>query len=256
MLSPMLSLGDYPVLGSLLFLAIGVVMGSFGTVLVSRLPQGRTILGRSQCPRCGKTLGPAELVPLLSFAVQGGRCRSCESRIPWLYPIVEAFSALLFLLAFLRQGMWVLPGLALGVVLWLFLLVTIMDAQTGFISDYLSFPFLVLSVVYALFFPPLPIIAPLIGAGFFAAQWAGSRGKWVGSGDIIIGAGMGFLLRDWRLLVIALFLAYIIGALTALVLILFKKKTIKDRLAFVPFLFVATLITLIAGYDILDFYIF
>jgi len=256
MLAPMFFLGAYPLLGSLLFIALGTALGSFGTVLVSRLPQGRSILGRSRCPRCHKTLSAVELVPFLSYIVQRGRCTACAGRIPWLYPLLEACTGILFLLALLREGFWFMPALVLGVALWLYLSVTIMDAQTGYISDYLSFPFLIFSIVYALFFPPLPLIAPFLGGAFFALQWGMSRGRWVGSGDIIIGAGMGFLLRDWRLLVVALFVAYIIGAVTAFALILLKKKTVKDRLPFVPFLFIATMVTLLMGYDILDWYIF
>ncbi|MEK7218483.1 MAG: prepilin peptidase [Patescibacteria group bacterium] len=239
---------------SIFFFVFGLVFGSFGTVLVTRIPEGRSIMGRSHCVRCGRELRARELVPLLSFAFLRGRCGSCAARIPWLYPLIELFSGALFVLALYQETFALLPALLLAFTLWLFFLVAVMDAQTGFVSDYLSFPLLAVGVAYAFFSPPLQLLAPLIGAGIFALQWGISRGAWVGSGDIIVGAAMGFLLRDWRLLVVALFLSYIIGTAVALTLMLLKLKTMKDRMVFVPFLYVGTLITLLFGYTILDWY--
>ncbi|MFA6039637.1 MAG: prepilin peptidase [Candidatus Peribacteraceae bacterium] len=250
----MLSPQVFPLATSVLYFILGLAFGSFGTVLVTRIPEGRSIMGRSHCVRCGKTLGALELIPLLSFAFLRGQCGSCAARIPWLYPLIEFFSGLLFVLALFLEGFAFLPATLLALTLWSFFLVTVMDAQTGYVSDYLSFPFLALGVAYAFFSPPLQLAAPLIGAGVFAVQWGVSRGFWVGSGDIIVGAAMGFLLRDWRLLVVALFLSYIIGTLVAVTLMLLKIKSLKDRMVFVPFLFVGTLLTMLFGYTILDWY--
>ncbi|HWA89242.1 MAG TPA: prepilin peptidase [Rhizomicrobium sp.] len=73
----------------------GLVIGSFLSVLVTRLPEGEPIaMARSRCPRCGRTLSPAELIPLLSWLVQRGRCRACGGGISLFYPAMEVAAAL------------------------------------------------------------------------------------------------------------------------------------------------------------------
>ncbi len=88
-------------MASLLFLpllmpaVIGLVVGSFLGMLVSRLPRGEPIvLARSACPFCGHRLEPVELIPLLSWIVQRRRCRACGRRLSAFYPVIEAACAL------------------------------------------------------------------------------------------------------------------------------------------------------------------
>jgi prepilin signal peptidase PulO-like enzyme (type II secretory pathway) len=247
-----LNLLTFPLLSSLLFLAVGAAFGSFGNVLILRLSAGRSILGRSGCPRCGKVLSASELVPVVSFLFLRGKCAGCSGKISWQYPLVETGSALLFLLALILREFTFLPSIVLALVLWLFFLVAVMDARQGAVSDALTFPLLLLSLLYAFFSPPFHIVAPLLGAGFFAFQWVLSKGKWVGSADIFIGAVMGFLLLDWRIVLLALAASYIFGALVAAVLMLLKKKTRKDHLPFIPFLAGGTILMLMWGYEVLN----
>lgn len=69
---------------------LGMVTGSFLHCWAYRFARGESaVKGRSRCPACGKTLGPAELVPILSFICQKGRCRSCGSRLSFRYPLAE-----------------------------------------------------------------------------------------------------------------------------------------------------------------------
>lgn len=73
---------------------VGLAIGSFLSVLVVRLPERAPIaMARSRCPRCGRTLGPAELIPLLSWLVQCGRCRACGGAISTFYPAMELAAA-------------------------------------------------------------------------------------------------------------------------------------------------------------------
>lgn len=245
---------QFPFASSVLAFVFGTIFGSFGSVLLARIPAGRWIGGRSRCGRCKTQLRAMDLIPLLSFAFLRGRCRRCRTRISRLYPALELASGFLFVLALTSRGFVFLPSLLLALALWLLFLNAVMDARTGFVSDYLTFPFVALSILLALLAPPFPLLAPAIGAGFFAVQWLLSRGRWVGSGDILVGAGMGFLLRDARLVIVALFLAYVTGAAVALTLMLVRRKTVKDRLAFVPFLFLGTLASLLCGYMLIGWY--
>lgn len=76
-------------------------------------------------------------------------------------------------------------------------------------------------------------------------QWLLSNGKWVGSGDILIGLTMGAMLGSWELLGVALLIAYILGGLFAAVALVTHRKKRGDRIPFIPFLFIATMVTLL-----------
>src|SRR3989344_5330345 len=83
----------------MIFFVLGLVVGSFLNVIVLRLNTGRSVIrGRSQCFSCGGTLHWYELIPLASFALQSGRCKSCGAHISWQYPTVEFATAILFVL--------------------------------------------------------------------------------------------------------------------------------------------------------------
>ncbi len=88
--------------------AVGLVVGSFLALVVIRLPKGQPIvLGRSACPGCGHALGPAELVPVLSWLAQGRRCRACGARISAFYPAMEiAAAAIAATAAYWTSGVW------------------------------------------------------------------------------------------------------------------------------------------------------
>ncbi|MGC8200771.1 prepilin peptidase, partial [Salmonella enterica] len=79
---------------------LGAVIGSFLNVVIYRVPAGLSVVQpRSRCPRCGHTLTPIELVPIVSWAVQGGKCRNCQAPISARYPLVEALTGGLFAVA-------------------------------------------------------------------------------------------------------------------------------------------------------------
>ena len=229
-----------------LLLAVGLTFGSFGNVLVFRLPGKQSIRGRSRCPCCNRTLAPQELVPVVSYIILRGRCTSCKEPISCQYPLVELVSAILFLYALFHTQFNVLHALLLGFALWLLFLIAIIDARTQSIPDILNITFLIVGVAYGAATGRLEAVAPLVGAGFFAAQWGVSRGRWVGSGDIILAAGMGAMLGGWRQTVLAIGLAYIVGAGLISVLLIFRKN-VEQHIAFGPFLSLATFLTLIWG---------
>jgi leader peptidase (prepilin peptidase)/N-methyltransferase len=131
--------------GWLLPVLAGPFIGSFLGVLVRRLPEGRPIAAaRSCCEACGHTLSAAELIPLVSFAWQRGRCRSCGARIAWAHPAIELAASAVAILAAcaVPAGAW--PGgvyLWLGCVLgWWLLTLAWIDAQTYLLPDVLTLP--------------------------------------------------------------------------------------------------------------------
>ena len=88
---------------TVLFFLLGLVLGSFGNVLICRLPEAVGIGGRSACPRCAATIRIRDLLPVVSFFLLRARCRSCGERISWQYPLVEIGSGVLFVYALQRM---------------------------------------------------------------------------------------------------------------------------------------------------------
>jgi len=194
---------------------LGLIAGSFLATASLRWPQGRGVLrGRSACDACAAPLGPSELVPLLSYAVQRGRCRRCGARIDPRHPAIELASALLGAVALAAH-----PGpLGLVTVLlgWWLLLIATLDLEHLWLPDRLTLPLLAfgLAAAWAGFGPPLPervagaaigwaslfLIAFLYrrlrgreGMGAGDPRLLGALGAWVGAWllpAILLGAGL------------------------------------------------------------------
>lgn len=91
---------------SIVFFIFGTVLGSFFNVVGYRLPRNESIVSPpSHCPNCNHRLKMGELIPIFSYIIQGGKCRSCHKHIPLYYPIFESLCGLAFLLAYLQYGL-------------------------------------------------------------------------------------------------------------------------------------------------------
>lgn len=231
---------------ALFFLVLGLVLGSFGNVLIVRLPKGESIMGRSHCPRCRKTLGFTELIPILSYILQSGRCRGCEKSISIRYPLVELGSGALFVLASVRHAFFP-HALLLALALWLLLLIALIDAETQTISDLLSVPLVITGFIYGTATGFFPIFGPAIAAGVFGLQWILSRGRWVGSGDIILGVGIGALMGTAPMTLLWLWISYVGGAIVALILLVLRRAHLSSKLPFAPFLAGGAAVTVFFG---------
>ncbi len=236
---------------TILFFILGLTLGSFGNVLIERLPKNKKISGRSKCPKCKKKICNMDLIPILSFILLQGKCRHCSKKISVQYPLVELSSGLFFITALFLTPVSVFSALFLAVILWIMLLMSVIDLKTQSIPDALNIPFVILAILYSYVTGYIPILAPLVAAGFFFIQWRLSSGKWVGSGDIILAAGIGFLLGNWEYVLVMIGVSYIIGSIVALPLLVSNKKKSKETLAFGPFLCLGTLVVLIWGDQIL-----
>lgn len=219
----------------LLFALLGLIFGSFGSVLVSRVPKSKPITGRSKCPACKKTLGVRELIPVMSFVLQKGRCMHCKKKISPLYPFLELVSALIFVVAaYLHAIPWIAITLALA--LWILFVISVIDIRTKLIADGLNIPFIVVAVLYSVFLGELPLTGMAVGGGFFGALWILGRRRWIGTGDILLGLGIGALCGSWQLTIAALFLTYVLGACILSGSLLLGKVSRKDYVPFAPFM--------------------
>ncbi|PIR54384.1 hypothetical protein COU75_01075 [Candidatus Peregrinibacteria bacterium CG10_big_fil_rev_8_21_14_0_10_42_8] len=226
------------------FFLFGLIFGSFGSVLITRVPRNKSIAGRSMCPQCGSTLRATSLIPIVSFCMSRGRCRECHTSISMLYPLVELVSGLLFLLAFLLNRD-IPSSVFMAMALWLLLVISVIDIRTQTISDVLNIPLCIFGALYNFEIGSFFIGGAMLGVGFFGAMWLVSRGKFIGSGDIILAAGVGFLVGSWQMMLACLMVTYIIGALIASVLLVSGKIHRKSTIPFGQFLALGALFVVV-----------
>ena len=236
---------------------LGLAAGSFLNVVIYRLPRQKGFLkGRSFCPHCRHTLGPLDLIPVLSFIFLKGRCRYCGKPIDWQYPLVELATALIFVALYLKFALaadffvYLLYSLIL-------LVIFVIDLRYYLILDKISVTAIILAFFLGLFVIKIALwqmlLAGIIGGGFFLLQFLVSRGKWIGGGDIRLGILMGFMLGAEKLL-LALLVSYLVGAVTGIMLIIFGKKHLKSKVPFGTFLSISTFIVILWGEQILNLY--
>lgn len=236
-----------------LFFVLGLVMGSFGNVVISRIPQEESITGRSHCPKCGRTLSAWELIPVFSWVLLRGKCRGCGKSISFQYPAVELISAVLFVVAAQMTGGVLLAGISLSMALWVMLMIAVIDMRMSVIPDALTLVLAVSAVAYHFTIGSQIVLIPaLIGIGFFGAQWILSKGRWVGSGDIFLSGALGLLIGSWQLMILALMVSYIIGAAIASILLASGRTKKSANIAFGPFLILGAVITMLWGQKILE----
>lgn len=235
----------------------GLAVGSFLNAVIFRLKAGKSFLaGRSACPKCQHLLKASDLIPIFSFIGLAGRCRYCRQKISWQYPLVEAGLGLSFCLLFFYFSLS-LEFFFYLIISSFLLVILVYDLKHHLILDKVTVPAIILAFIFNLILRVSLldlILGGILGGGFFLAQYALSSGKWIGGGDIRLGVLMGFIL-GWHKLLAALFIAYFAGAIFSLFLIIFRKKKLKSRLPFGPFLVLATFVCLLLGDKIIAWYL-
>lgn len=201
----------------------GAIIGSFLNVVILRRG-ARDLGGRSACGSCGRQLEWFELVPIASWIVLRGRCRTCGSVVSVQYPLVEAGTGLLFALIITAPVPLVLQFAALAVAM-LSILIAVYDVRHTIIPDEWAAWFGVSALVYAGIagaFSVAPwqafLAGPVVAAPFFLL-WLISRGAWMGLGDAKLGLGIGWFLGVFGG-VQAVFLSFMIGALISVCILL------------------------------------
>lgn len=242
---------------SVFIFIFGLGVGSFLNVVINRLDTDKSPLrGRSMCMSCRVPIAWYDNIPVVSFLLLRGHCRSCKAKISWQYPLVELGFGMALLLIWQAVGFSV-EFFMYGIFTGFLAVIFVYDLKTFLILDRVSIPAIVVAFVGSLFLGRelgSLLIGAAIGAGFFALQFFVSKGKWVGDGDIRLGAVMGFML-GWKLVLVALFVAYLIGAAVGIALLLFKKREASSQVPFGPFLTLATFITLLYGSEMLEWYL-
>jgi leader peptidase (prepilin peptidase) / N-methyltransferase len=236
----------------------GLVTGSFVGVVAHRVPRGLSIVGpRSVCDSCGTQIAAYDNLPVLSWLLLRGRCRSCQARIPAVYPLVELGVGVAFAATAI-----VLRGdpaqLALGLVFVAMLAaITLTDLERRIIPNAILLAGAVAAVALVLAtdpssFPERAIAAAAAGGGLLLIALAYPRG--MGMGDVKLAAVMGLYLG--AAVAPALLIAVLVGTVVGLgVMLSHGAGARKVAVAFGPFLAMGGVVALLVGPELIDWYL-
>jgi leader peptidase (prepilin peptidase) / N-methyltransferase len=241
----------------------GLIIGSFLTVLIHRVPAGESVVApRSRCPSCGAQISARDNIPVVSWLLLRGRCRSCGVRIPGRYPLIELATAGLFVAVAIRfESVWLL--IAVSAFLALLLALSLIDLEHKILPNRIVYPSLI-------GFPAYLGVARLAGApvdlgdmiiGFFAyggfmliVAIVSPRG--MGMGDVKLAALIGLVVGaiDLPSVAVAAGLAILLGGVGGIVALAMGKGR-KTAVPFGPFLAAGAALAVFWGPAIADAYL-
>ncbi|CAK17338.1 prepilin peptidase [Pseudomonas entomophila] len=275
---------DHPPFFYTLAAVLGLLVGSFLNVLAYRLPvmlerqwqrEAQEVLGlpqaeyerfdlclpASRCPHCQRPIRAWENIPVLSYLALRGRCSGCKARISARYPLVELATALLSLLVAWHFGPGV-EALAVMLLTWGLIGLSLIDAEHQLLPDVLVLPLLWLGLVVNAFGLLVPLADAVWGAvagylSLWAVYWVfklvtGKEG--MGFGDFKLLAMLGAW-GGWQILPLTLMLASLVGALIGLALVRLKRTQMGAALPFGPYLAIAGWIAVLWGDEIVASYL-
>lgn len=245
----------------ILFFIYGLLIGSFLNVCIYRIPLNQTVVTTpSHCMSCNHKLAWYDLFPLFSYLFLGGKCRYCRAKISMQYPIVEALNACLYVLTFLMIGVDNIQKLAFCIIICLLnsalIVLSVIDIKTQEIPFKINIFIFILAIAVVII-DRAAWVEHLIGffvisVPFFILVLFNA----MGGGDMKLYAVLG-LFMGWKLTLLSLAIASIIGAVFSIILVACKKAEDggKTRIPFGPFIAASVPIVLFWGYDIINWYI-
>jgi leader peptidase (prepilin peptidase)/N-methyltransferase len=277
---------------------IGAFVGSFLNVVIHRVPQDETeerdvVFKPSHCPVCKAAIKPYDNIPVISYLLLGGRCRSCKTRISPRYVAVEVITGVLWLLVFLhhlgaRGGVSWLLACDIALVTALVALIFI-DSEHQILPDVITYPCLIFALLARIalplwlgpgafedlswftangFFGSLPLVGKSLAGGVLGAL-AGGGSLWLmgwlweklrgveamGLGDVKMMLGVGAYL-GFRMTLVTLFLAALSGSVIGIALMIKNgERNLQMKLPFGIFLGLGAILCILAGPPLLDWYL-
>lgn len=243
---------------------LGLAIGSFLNVVIYRVPEGRSVVSpASACPSCGTVLTARDNVPVVSWLVLRGRCRTCKAPISGRYPLIEALTAVLWVLLALRfGGSWTLPAEAVFVAGLIAL--AAVDLERYLLPRKIVYPTLALvtaGLVAAAAatgrWERLGIAGACgLGAFFFFLVVHVARPSWMGFGDVRLAALLGLAL-GWLgplYVVLGVLLANLAGAVVGIGLIAAGRAGRRTAMPYGVFLAAGSVVALLAGAPLINAY--
>ncbi len=257
------------ILTYLLIFIIGAMLGSFFNVCIYRLPRGEGLLfPGSHCPVCNTPIKPWENIPILSYILLRGKCSQCKGKISGRYILVEFICGLLYLGLYLRFG--------LGVDFFYFLffvsvlvIITFTDLEHFLILDKVTYPSMIIGLIACYLTKKdliNSILGLLVGAGIIyliviisaiilkMINHPCKDEGGMGLGDVKLAGVMGVFL-GWKFVLVAMFSSCLFGSIVGMALILSGLKKRTDYIPFGPYLAIGSLVTVLWGEKILDWYV-
>lgn len=243
-------------LGIALAAVAGLAFGSFANVVIHRVPLNESVRApRSRCPSCRTPIAARDNIPVLSWVLLGGRCRSCRARISVRYPVVELLTGALFGLAAWRLPAWDL--VAYLPLIWVLVVLSGIDIDHKLLPNRIVLPsiaaFAGLLAISAAVGPGVGAWARALAAGaagfgaLFVLALIAPRG--MGMGDVklaaLLGTALGYL--SWPQVFIGFFLAFTAGAVGGILLILARRGGMKSEIPFGPYLALGTILAVLWG---------
>ncbi|MGE5172936.1 MAG: prepilin peptidase [Betaproteobacteria bacterium] len=264
-------------------LLFGLVIGSFLNVCIVRLPRGRSIAKPpSHCPRCKEPIKFCDNIPIISFLLLRGKCRSCGEPISWRYPLVELMNGLIYSWTIHEFGF---GGEALLVMAFCssLIVITFIDLDYQIIPDVITLPGILVGLSLAPFYmypltDPLPFhlgsLLPhagpylaaflnsfigmfLGGAPLLAIGWIWEKLRHVeamGGGDIKLMGMVGSFL-GWKGALLTIMLGALSGSVVGILLIALKRHKMEKVIPFGPFLAAGAVVSAFYGADIISWYL-
>lgn len=244
-----------------LFLILGLIIGSFLNVCIFRIPKEESIsFPPSHCVKCGTKIKLYDLIPIISYIFLKGRCRNCKDKISLKYPIIELITGALFVALYIEFGLNVTLIKFLFLVS-LLLVIGIIDFETMDVYFNTICTGIIAGVIFmavGAFFNNFNIsyfsnyiIGGAVGGSVISIIILITKGMGWGDAEICLVAG---LFLGFKLTLVMLFLAFVIGGVFGIALLLLKIKKRSDPIPFGPFIALAGIITVFAGNFLLKWY--
>jgi leader peptidase (prepilin peptidase) / N-methyltransferase len=244
---------------------VGLFIGSFLNVVIYRVPAGLSVVSpRSRCPRCETEIKAYDNIPVVSWLILRGRCRSCGEPISARYPLVELATGLLFAWTAWWVGLaWDLPAFlylaAIAVAL------SMIDFDTKRLPDAIVLPSYVVSAVLLALAALLDgrwddlLRGALAGLALFAFYFllAIIYPGGMGMGDVKLGGVLGLYLGwvSWGAVIVGTFAGFLLGAVIGIVVMVVGKGGRKTKVPFGPFMFIGTYLAFAAAAPLVDWYV-
>jgi len=250
------------ILPCLLSFVIGLFIGSFLNVCIYRIPEGKSVIWPpSHCPYCGERIKPYDNIPVISYFLLKGKCRSCGERISYRYPAVELLTGVLTAATVCKFGVS-LSSLYYLLLVYYLIVISFIDLKTMEVPVRFSYGALLSGLLLSFFVPQHSFKEAVFGASFGAGVilfiietyyvFTGKEGMGYGDANImaVVGAFLG-----WKKVLLTLFLASLVGAATGVTLILLKKGEREKPIPFGPFIAAGALLSLYFGDRLINWYL-
>ena len=245
----------------LILFIFGSCIGSFLNVCIYRVPNSKSIVyPPSACPGCNTPIRFYDNIPIISFLLIRGKCRSCQAVISIRYPLVELMAGLFAVCAFLKFGLTI-EALISYIFIASLIVITFIDIDHRIIPDAISLPGIPIGFAASFFSPVITYLESLIGilvggGSLLLVAWVYgliTHKEGMGGGDIKLLAMIGAFV-GWQGVLLTIFLSSAIGTLCGLLVMIRSRKNMKLAIPFGPFLAMGAMIHIFFGNELIFWY--